>query len=100
MQYQKVLEKEQEQHLNWLKSALKSEDTKTALGTYISAQASGAQNLQQRTTGAIMNPNMELLFNAPSIRNFSFAFTLAPRSREEAKTVIRIIRFLTRNGSN
>ena len=76
-----------------VKSALKSEDTKSALGTYISAQASGAQNLQQRTTGAIMNPNMELLFNAPSIRNFSFAFTLAPRSREEAKTVIRIIRF-------
>ena len=46
-----------------------------------------------RTTGAIMNPNMELLFNAPSMRNFSFAFTLAPRSREEAKTVIKIIRF-------
>ena len=76
-----------------VKSALKSEDTKSALGTYIASQASGAQNLQQRATGAIMNPNMELLFNAPSIRNFSFAFTLAPRSREEAKTVIRIIRF-------
>ena len=76
-----------------VKSALTSPDTKTALGTYIASQASGAQNLQQRATGAIMNPNMELLFNAPSIRNFSFAFTLAPRSREEAKTVIRIIRF-------
>ena len=76
-----------------VKSALKSEDTKTALGTYIAGQASGAQNLLTRTTGAIMNPNMELLFTAPSIRNFSFAFTLAPRSREEAKTVIKIIRF-------
>ena len=76
-----------------VKSALKSEDTKTALGTYIAGQASGAQNLMTRTTGAVMNPNMELLFNAPSIRNFSFAFTLAPRSKEEAKTVIRIIRF-------
>jgi len=40
-----------------------------------------------------MNPNMELLFTSPSMRNFSFAFTLAPRSKEEAKTVIRIIRF-------
>ena len=76
-----------------VKSALSSEDTKSALGTYIAAQASGAQRLQTRTTGSVMNPNMELLFNAPSIRNFSFAFTLAPRSREEAKTVIRIIRF-------
>ena len=27
------------------------------------------------------------------LRNFTFAFTLAPRSREEAKTIIRIIRF-------
>ena len=76
-----------------VKSALKSEDTKTALGTYIAGQASGAQNLMTRTTGAIMNPNMELLFTSPSMRNFSFAFTLAPRSREEAKTVIKIIRF-------
>jgi len=76
-----------------VKSALKSDDTKSALGTYIAGQASGAQNLLTRTTGAIMNPNMELLFTAPNIRNFSFAFTLAPRSREEAKTVIKIIRF-------
>jgi len=77
-----------------VKSALKSDDTKTALGTYIASQATGgATNLLTRTTGAIMNPNMELLFNAPQIRNFSFAFTLAPRSREEAKTVIKIIRF-------
>ncbi len=76
-----------------VKSALSSEDTKSALGTYIASQASGAQRLQTRTTGGIMNPNMELLFNAPNIRNFSFAFTLAPRNREEAKTVIRIIRF-------
>ena len=76
-----------------VKSALTSPDTKTALGTYIAGQASGAQNLLTRTTGAIMNPNMDLLFSAPNIRNFTFAFTLAPRSREEAKTVIRIIRF-------
>ena len=76
-----------------VKSALKSDDTKSALGTYIAGQALGAQNLLTRTTGAIMNPNMELLFTAPNIRNFSFAFTLAPRSREEAKTVIKIIRF-------
>ena len=75
------------------KAALKTPDAKTALGKYIAGQASGAQNLLTRTTGAIMNPNMELLFNAPQIRNFSFAFTLAPRSREEAKTVIKIIRF-------
>ena len=78
---------------DFIKTALKGEDTKTALGKYIAGQAAGAQNLLTRTTGAVMNPNMELLFNGPQIRNFTFAFTLAPRSREEAKTVIKIIRF-------
>ena len=59
-----------------VKSALTSPDTKTALGTYIAAQASGAQNLQQRATGAIMNPNMELLFKDPSLRPFNFTFKI------------------------
>ena len=40
-----------------------------------------------------MNPNMELLFSAPGMRNFSFAFTLAPRNQNEAMTIIKIIRF-------
>ena len=40
-----------------------------------------------------MNPNMELLFSAPGMRNFSFAFTLAPRNQDEAMTIIKIIRF-------
>jgi len=73
--------------------ALASTDTKTALGSYFAAQASGAQNLMTRTTGAIMNPNMDLLFNSPELRNFSFSFLLAPRSQREAMTVIKIIRF-------
>ena len=56
------------------------------------ASGTGAQ-LLTRTTGMIMNPNMELLFQGPSLRPFSFSFKLSPRSPEEAKSVIKIIRF-------
>ena len=69
------------------------EDIKKALETNIAGSAAGAQKLLTRTTGAIMNPNMELLFNSPSLRSFNFSFILAPRDKSEAMTVIKIIRF-------
>ena len=46
-----------------------------------------------RGLGAIMNPNMELLFSAPTLRPFNFRFRLSPRSKDESKAVIQIIRF-------
>jgi len=49
--------------------------------------------LSARFTGQIMNPNMELLFQSPTLRPFSFSFLLAPRNSDEAKQVIQIIRF-------
>ena len=70
-----------------------SEEVKKALATSIAGSASGAGNLMTRTTGAIMNPNMELLFNSPQLRSFNFSFTLAPRDKNEAMTIIKIIRF-------
>ena len=70
-----------------------SGEVKKGLAAAIAGSASGAQNLLTRTTGAIMNPNMELLFNSPQLRSFNFSFILAPRDRNEAMTVIKIIRF-------
>jgi len=40
-----------------------------------------------------LNPNMELLFNGPQLRPFSFTFKLSPRSKKEAESVRSIIRF-------
>ena len=68
-------------------------DNKKALAAVIAGMAAGGQDLLTRTTGAIANPNMELLFNGPSLRTFSFQFLLAPRSQDEAKTIIHILRF-------
>lgn len=70
------------------------EEIKTALSTAVVSAATGAkgQSLLTRASGNIMNPNMELLFKKPALRPFNFTFKLAPRSKEEAKKVIQIIR--------
>ena len=76
-----------------VKTALGDKGTGDAAGKLIAGMAAGSQNILTRTTGAVMNPNMELLFNGPGMRSFAFAFTLAPRSQNEAMTIIKIIRF-------
>jgi len=68
-------------------------DNKDALAAVIAGMAAGGQQLLTRTTGAIANPNMELLFSGPDLRTFSFQFLLAPRNKKEAGDVIKIIRF-------
>ena len=45
-----------------------------------------------RSEGSIMNPNMELLFNGPSLRSFKFSFKMTPRNRDEAMEIKNIIR--------
>jgi hypothetical protein len=39
-----------------------------------------------------LNPNLELLFNGPQLRDFSFSFKMTPRSKKEAQMVRSIIR--------
>ena len=57
------------------------------------AKASGVTGLIKRTKGAAINPNLELLFNEPTLRPFSFSFKLSARSKKEAETIVKIIRF-------
>ena len=64
-----------------------------ALSAFIAAQATGVQDLLTRTTGAIVNPNMELLFKAPSLRPFAFSFRLSPRNDTESRQIRSILRF-------
>jgi hypothetical protein len=70
-----------------------SSDLKAAVANYFTEQATGTTNLLSRTKGAISNPNMELLFNAPSLRPFSFSFKLSARSKDESERIRSIIRF-------
>ena len=55
------------------------------------------QQLLARSTGEILNPNMELLFSDVTIRNFRFNFKLTPRNPKEAQQVRLIIRAFKRN---
>ena len=69
-----------------VQSGLAAAFTSLALGQ------SGGQFLS-RTAGAVLNPNLELLFSAPTLRPFNFTFKLASRSEDESKTIRSIIRF-------
>ncbi|QCW22926.1 putative baseplate tail tube cap [Synechococcus phage S-B05] len=70
--------------------------TKKFATAYFAGQAVGA-NLVGRTTGMVINPNLELLFNGPNLRTFSFNFKLTPRYREESEQIRKIIRAFKRN---
>ena len=53
--------------------------------------------LLARGSGEILNPNMELLFGGPSLRNFRFNFKFTPRNEKESEQVKLIIRAFKRN---
>jgi len=50
-----------------------------------------------RSSGQILNPNTELLFNGIKLRSFNFTFALAPRNKDEATDIKQIIRILKTN---
>ena len=53
--------------------------------------------LGSRFNGQILNPNLELLFTGPNLREFSFQYLLTPRSPAEARQVIGIIKTFKQN---
>ena len=58
-----------------------------------------ASQLLARGNGEIINPNMELLFGGPTLRNFRFQFKMTPRNEKEAEQIKLIIRAFKRNMS-
>jgi hypothetical protein len=68
-------------------------DLKSIITAAAAGAASGASNLISRQFGAVVNPNLELLFNGPSLRTFGFNFRMSPRNAKEAKNIRKIIRF-------
>ena len=71
-----------------------SAEVKDAIAQQIAGAATGDNKaLMQRTSGQVINPNMELLFGGPQLRDFSFSFNFTARSAPEAKEILKIIRF-------
>ena len=52
-----------------------------------------ADEVLARTQGRILNPNAELLFQGPVLRDFGFKFLMIARSEKEAEEIRKIIRF-------
>ena len=75
------------------KAAGNDPQTRDALASFFTQQATGTQNLLARTEGVILNPNLELLFKNPILRTFNFTFKMSARNKGEAEEIIKIIRF-------
>jgi len=77
---------------------------RNAFTKFLASKAAGifranvtTSQLLARSNGEILNPNMELLFGSPTLRNFRFQFKLSPRNEKEAQQVKLIIRAFKRN---
>lgn len=65
---------------------------KPAVAALLAGYVVGNTAVATRSSGAVINPNMELLFGGPQLRSFSFNFQFAPRSGREADVVAKITR--------
>lgn len=76
-----------------LSAGAQSDELKKGFAGMIAGLAVNSNTTQQRAYGSTFNNNLELLFNGPSLRSFSFNFKLSPRNASEAKTIMTIIRY-------
>ena len=67
------------------------------IASFFASRAVGNNSLFTRATGKVMNPNLELLFNGPRLRQFNYNFRFTPREEREAREVRRIIKFFKKN---
>ena len=76
-------------------------EAKEALSGIIAAAAVGisADEVLARTQGAVVNPNLELLFKGPTLRPFNFTFQMGARNESESDQIMRILRFFKQGGS-
>ena len=84
--------------LNGAKGALLDPTVANTLKTALVGQAVNVfganvsiDSLASRTSGQVLNPNLELLFKGVILRQFNYSFTLTPRSQQEGQQVLKII---------
>ena len=68
-------------------------EVKAAITAAFTANATSTNQVLQRTSGLVINQNLELLFGGPTLRPFSFTFKMSAREEGEAKEIRSIIRF-------
>ena len=87
-----------------LGSALNSDGAQKLASSFFASKAvnvlggnTSLDGVLARTSGTIINPNMELLFKGVTLRSFNFTFDLAPRDERESDTIKRIFRIFKQN---
>ena len=87
-----------------IQQALEDQRSQDYIKTFLAVQAVGAlganidtNSIFARATGSIINPNMELLFSGPTLREFKFQFKFTPRNEKESKQVRSIIKEFKRS---
>jgi hypothetical protein len=84
--------------LKTVMDSLASSGNSDAVKSYLAGQIVNiarnvdAQSIIGRTTGKVMNPNIELLFRSVDLRSFTYQFDFTPRSEDEGQMVKNIIR--------
>ena len=85
--------------MNTIKNVATSGNGQDLVSSYFAAQAVNnlganvsVEGLLSRSSGQVLNPNMELLFKGVMLRSFNFSFNFAPREQSEAMAVKKIIR--------
>ena len=85
-------------------SVLQDKGSRDAAASFFAAKAvnilggnTSLDGVLARSSGQIINPNMELLFNGVTLRSFSFSFDLAPRDERESDTIKRMLRIFKQN---
>ena len=83
---------------NFGKQVVNNQQAMDAIKTKLTADAANivganvdANSIISRTTGQILNPNLELLFKGVQLRTFQFGFKLTPRNSRESAEVKAII---------
>ena len=74
-----------------------SPELRAMMVNYFVEQSVGVNGLLSRTIGGAINNNLELLFNGPTLRSFTFNFKLTAREPEEAVLIKNIIRYFKKS---
>ena len=77
------------------------ESTKQAVMSALAGAAVGKSpgEMVARSTGQVMNPNLEVIFQGVQTRSFGFTFTFSPRNMSEANQIKQIIRLFKQHSA-
>ena len=70
------------------------EKAKVSVVNAVAGSSISLNDVLGRTSGQIVNQNVELLFNSVSLRPFGFNWDLTPRNKNESQAVLQIIKTL------